>query len=173
MATEEKLNAVYDTMRSGLFIVTSAYRKRLAGCTCLWATRVSFDPPLMAVYLTPGRFTCETIQKSKRFAVHALGEDGLPLARRFGLTSSRDADKFEGQPWHAGHNGVPLLDEAISIVECRLAAVEQQGDHQLLLGEVVDAAIQREGAQLIYDPQAFYAFSLGQREAAMGMGESG
>jgi flavin reductase (DIM6/NTAB) family NADH-FMN oxidoreductase RutF len=157
MLAEAKLNAVYDTMRSGLFVVTSAYRKRLAGCTCLWVTRVSFNPALVAVYLAPSRFTCQTIEKGKRFVLQALAEDGLPLARRFGLSSSRDVDKFAGLEWQPGINGIPLLAGAVSLLQCRLATVEVQGDHHLLLGEVLDAAIQHDVPQLVYDPRAFYS----------------
>lgn len=172
MLADEKLNAVYDSMRSGLFIVTSSYRKRPAGCTCLWVTRTSFNPPLLAVYLSPGRFTCETILKSKRFALHAVAEDGMALARRFGLSSQRDGDKFADVKWREGRNSVPLLGDALSVIECRLATSQTLGDHSLLLGEVVDAAIQRQdAAQLIYDPHSFYALGEERREPLLG--ESG
>lgn len=168
MFAEEKLNAVYDSMRSGLFIVTSAYRKRLAGCTCLWITRVSFNPPLLAINLDPTRFTCETILKSKRFALQAVAGDGMALARRFGLSSQRDGDKFDGVSWHEGRGGVPLLDDAASVIECRVATTQQLGDHTLLLGEVVDSAIQRDTQQLIYDPHEFYAVHEERFEAQLG-----
>jgi flavin reductase (DIM6/NTAB) family NADH-FMN oxidoreductase RutF len=165
MAAEEKLNAIYDSMRSGLYIVTSVWRKRLSGCTCLWVTRVSFDPSLIAVYLSPSRFTCETIERGKRFALHTIADDSLDLARRFGLSSSRDVDKFEGAAWEPGRGGVPILSYAAAVLECKLAGVEPQGDHHLLLGEVVDGAILRDVPQLIYDPLSFY--ELGEVRAEM------
>jgi 3-hydroxy-9,10-secoandrosta-1,3,5(10)-triene-9,17-dione monooxygenase reductase component len=164
----EKLNAVYDTMRAGLFIVTSAWRKRLAGCTCLWVTRVSFNPQLVAIYLSPARHTCETIERSKRFVLHSLADDSLELARRFGLLSGRETDKFSGVAWTPGGGGVPVLAQAAAVLECRLAGVEPQGDHHLLLGEVLRGAVQRELPHLIYDPHTFYAVGTPQAEASLG-----
>jgi flavin reductase (DIM6/NTAB) family NADH-FMN oxidoreductase RutF len=159
-------------MRSGLFIVTSAYRKRTAGCTCLWTTRVSFEPGLIAVFLSPSRFTCQTIQKSKRFVLHTLADDSLDLARRFGLTSSRDTDKFASTPHSLNRTGIPVLEQAMSWLECRLAGVEPQGDHHLLLGEVVGGAVQRDTPQMIYNPQTFYSAGEPHREEMLG-GSSG
>ena len=173
MATEEKLNAVYDSMRAGLFIVTSAYRRRPVGCTCLWVSRVSFEPGLVAVFLAPSRFTCQTIQKSKRFVLHTLGEDCLDLARRFGLTSSRDTDKFATAAHTVTRTGIPVLEQAASWLECRLATVEPQGDHYLLLGEVVNGAVQRDTPHMIYNPHTFYLAGEPRREELLGGSTSG
>jgi flavin reductase (DIM6/NTAB) family NADH-FMN oxidoreductase RutF len=171
MITAEKLNQVYDKMRSGLFIVTSSYRKHNAGCTCLWVTRSSFNPPLLALYLAPTRHTCEVILKSKRFALHTVPEGGVALARRFGLSSQRDGDKFEGVDWTPGLNNVPLLNDAGSVIECRLATFQNLGDHSLLLGEVLSAQIQHDIAQLMYDPESFY--NIGEERREIQMGEAG
>jgi 3-hydroxy-9,10-secoandrosta-1,3,5(10)-triene-9,17-dione monooxygenase reductase component len=172
VAKEEKLNAVYDSMRSGLFIITSAYRRKPAGCTCLWVTRVSFDPGLVAVFLAPSRHTCQTIEKGKRFVLHTLAEDCLDLARRFGLTSSRDTDKFALAQHELTRTGIPILGQAVSWLECRLASVEPQGDHHLLLGEVVNGALQREAPQMIYNPNTFYSAGEPRREEMLGSGSA-
>jgi 3-hydroxy-9,10-secoandrosta-1,3,5(10)-triene-9,17-dione monooxygenase reductase component len=171
MAADEKLNAIYDSMRSGLYIVTSAWRKRVSGCTCLWVSRVSFDPSLIAIHLSPSRYTCETIERGKRFALHTVADDSVDLARRFGLTSSRDVDKFEGTAWEPGRGAVPILSYCATVLQCKLAGVEPQGDHHLLLGEVVDGTILREVPQLIYDPRTFY--ELGEVRAEEMVGGSG
>ncbi len=41
---DEQLVSVFDTMRSGVYIVTSAYRRKPAGCTAVWVCRASFKP---------------------------------------------------------------------------------------------------------------------------------
>jgi flavin reductase (DIM6/NTAB) family NADH-FMN oxidoreductase RutF len=123
---------------------------------------------LIAVFLSPTRFTCQTIQKSKRFVLHTVGEDGLDLARRFGLTSSRDTDKFASAPHVLSRSGIPVLEQAVSWLDCRLAGVEPQGDHHLLLGEVVGGAVQRDVHQMIYNPQTFYLAGEPHREEMLG-----
>src|SRR6185436_13489210 len=85
-----------ETVRSGLYIVTSAYRRVVAGCTCVWVTRAAFMPPVMGVCLAPTRQTFEAASAGGRFCINVLGEGSLELARRFGFQTGYDADKFAG-----------------------------------------------------------------------------
>jgi flavin reductase (DIM6/NTAB) family NADH-FMN oxidoreductase RutF len=143
-------------MRSGLYIVTSAYRATLAGCTCVWVTRSSFSPLLLSVCLAPTRHTFGIVEQSKRFCINVLGEDGLELARKFGFTTGMKEQKFEGVEHHRGTSGAPVLDAALSYLDCKVVAITAIGDHRLVVGELVDAAVQHEGEPLIYDPETFY-----------------
>jgi flavin reductase (DIM6/NTAB) family NADH-FMN oxidoreductase RutF len=145
-----------ETLRSGLFIVTSSHRNLLAGCTCVWVSRSSFSPPLMLVCLAPSRHTLGVIEQSKSFCINILGEGSLDLARKFGMVSGHAGNKFDSVAFHRGPNGSPILDEAISFLECKLATVTPIGDHRLVVGELVDGAVQHEREPLIYDPRMFY-----------------
>jgi flavin reductase (DIM6/NTAB) family NADH-FMN oxidoreductase RutF len=156
VAKLEQFVHAMEKMRSGLYIVTSAYRAQLAGCTCVWVTRSSFIPPLVSVCLAPGRYTLGIVEQGKRFCVNVLGEGSRELARRFGFTSGLKVKKFEGVAYHRGAGGSPILDEALSYLDCRLSAVFPVGDHRLVVGELVDAAVQHEGVPMIYDPETFY-----------------
>ncbi|MCB1220573.1 MAG: flavin reductase [Planctomycetales bacterium] len=148
------MTQVFDTMRSGLAIVTTAYRRKPAGCTTTWISRVSFEPPLVAVFLSPQRGTLEMIRKGKRFAINFLAEDGLALARQFGFSSG--ADKFADVQYETGQTGAPILRAAVSYLDCRLERIEKFGDHEMVLGKVQHAAIQRPDAPAVYDPATFF-----------------
>ena len=156
MAVKQDLTEVFDTMRSGLAIVTSAYRRKPAGCTCTWISRVSFDPPLVAVFLAPGRNTLETVRKGKRFAINILGDESLDLARRFGIDSSAELDKFNSLQYVTGESGAPILRDAVSYLDCRLESITSIGDHEMVLGRVQDAAVQRPDRPALYDPETFF-----------------
>ncbi|MCH7472676.1 flavin reductase [bacterium] len=156
MAENEKISQALETMRSGIYIVTSAYRNQPAGCTCVWVSRVSFEPPLIAAVLAPGRHTLQTIERGKRLCVNVLGESSLELARKFGFTSGKESKKFTGVKHHRGASGSPVLNEAVSYLDCALQDILDLGDHRLVLGKVVDAAIQRSGQPYVYAPESFY-----------------
>jgi len=156
MAQKQDLTDVFDTMRSGLAIVTTAYRRKPAGCTCTWISRVSFDPPLVAVFLAPGRNTLEMVRKGKRFAINILGEDSLELARSFGFSSSGELDKFSSLQYVIGVSGAPILRDAVSYLDCRLESITRIGDHEMVLGRVQDAAVQRPDRPAIYEPETFF-----------------
>jgi flavin reductase (DIM6/NTAB) family NADH-FMN oxidoreductase RutF len=145
-----------EKMRSGLYIVTSAYRGTLAGCTCVWVTRSSFAPPLLSVCLAPTRHTFSIIEQGKRFCINVLGADDTGLARKFGFTSGNKEKKFDGVAHHRGVTGSPVLDSALSYLDCKVTTITPIGDHRLVVGELVDAAVQHEGSPLVYDPETFY-----------------
>jgi flavin reductase (DIM6/NTAB) family NADH-FMN oxidoreductase RutF len=152
----EKFAQSLEKMRSGLYIVTSAYRGTLAGCTCVWVTRSSFAPPLLSVCLAPARHTFGIIELGQRFCVNVLGSDATELARKFGFTSGAKEKKFDGVAFHRSANGSPVLDDALSYLDCKLVSIAPIGDHRLVVGELVEAAVQREGSPLVYDPETFY-----------------
>jgi flavin reductase (DIM6/NTAB) family NADH-FMN oxidoreductase RutF len=148
--------AAFDRMVSGVYIITSAYRQKPAGCTVVWASRAAFSPPLMAVYMADGFHTIETIEKGKRFCLNVLGESLMELARYFGTASGHTEDKFQDVQYHTGTSGSPVLAQALGYIDCKLERIIPLGDHQLVLGEVVDAAVMNAGPPLIYDPETFY-----------------
>jgi flavin reductase (DIM6/NTAB) family NADH-FMN oxidoreductase RutF len=171
MADNAELTKAFDTMRSGLAIVTTAYRRKPAGCTCTWISRVSFDPPLVAVFLSPQRSTLEMIRRGKRFAINILGEDTMAIARRFGFESGPEADKFDGVEYATGESGSPILRAAVSYLDCRLESITSFGDHEMVLGRVQGAAVQRPERPAIYDPETFFVDGVqesGANEASHG-----
>lgn len=156
LAAVEKFAHSLEKMRSGLYIVTSAYRGTLAGCTCVWVTRSSFAPPLLSVCLAPTRHTLSIIEQSKCFCINVLGLGDTDLARKFGFTSGNKENKFEGMAYRRGETGSPILEAALSYLDCNVVTVAPVGDHRLVVGELVDAAVQHEGEPLVYDPETFY-----------------
>jgi flavin reductase (DIM6/NTAB) family NADH-FMN oxidoreductase RutF len=146
-----------ETVRSGLYVVTSQHNNELAGCTCVWVSRVSFQPPLMGVVLSPMRFTYRTIEASKRFCINVLGESGIELARRFGFHNGPPGSKFAGVGYKLTDNGSPLLDAAVSWFDCRLAESLPIGDHKLMVGEVLSSGVQRTEQAAVYVSESFFA----------------
>jgi 3-hydroxy-9,10-secoandrosta-1,3,5(10)-triene-9,17-dione monooxygenase reductase component len=145
-----------ELLRSGVYIVTSAYRNQPAGCTCVWVTRVSFAPPLMAVLLDPGRHTLKTIEHGRRFCINVLGERSVSLARNFGFTSGHDQKKFEYAAYTKSPLGSPVLAEAISWIDCALEGIETVGDHRMVTGSIRESQIVSDEEPLIYNPRTFY-----------------
>ncbi len=156
LAQMEQFAQALEKMRSGIYIVTSAHRGALAGCTCVWVTRASFAPPLLSVCLAPARHTLSIIEQSQHFCINVLASDGVELARKFGFTTGTKDKKFDGVVFHRSANGSPVLDSALSYLDCKLVTITPVGDHRLVVGELVEAAVQREGAPLVYDPESFY-----------------
>jgi flavin reductase (DIM6/NTAB) family NADH-FMN oxidoreductase RutF len=73
--------------------------------------------------------------------VNVLKQGQLELARRFGTRSGRSEDKLQGVRWKPGRTGVPILEEALAYFDCELTGRHRAGDHELVLGRVVDGKL--------------------------------
>jgi flavin reductase (DIM6/NTAB) family NADH-FMN oxidoreductase RutF len=57
------------------------------------------------------------------------------------LFSTRGAERFGGPHWTDTASGHPVLADALSWLDCRIAAVQPAGDHELVLARAVDGAV--------------------------------
>lgn len=131
---------------SGVTVVTTEHEGRLFGLTVASFASLSLHPPLVLVCIEKSVKSHDAIAGSGRFGVSILGEDQADLSNRF---ASRAEDKFAGVGLRTGELGVPLLENALTTLECRLHETLPGGDHSIFVGEVMTAQT-REGAPLVY-----------------------
>jgi flavin reductase (DIM6/NTAB) family NADH-FMN oxidoreductase RutF len=114
--------------------------------TAAWVMQASFEPLFLAVSINPGNASYELLHATGGFTVNVLKQGQLELARRLGTRAGRDEDKLAGIRWHRGRLGSPILDDAMAYFECELMGRTRAGDHELVLGRVVDGKILDQGA---------------------------
>jgi flavin reductase (DIM6/NTAB) family NADH-FMN oxidoreductase RutF len=133
---------IFDRVDRAVWIVTSADGDRRAGLVATFVTPASIVPELPRVLLglDKSHETCRLVEASAALAVHLLDESQLELVWRFGLQSSRDADKFADLAIHTAATGSPILAQALAWIDCRVEARLDIGDRIVYLGEVVDTA---------------------------------
>ena len=131
---------------SGVTVVTTASTGELYGMTVSSFSSLSLNPPLVLICIDKSVPSHDMIRDSGRFVVNILAERQEHLSRRFATTAN---DKFKGVAWHSGQLGLPVLDNTLAAIECRLRDALDGGDHTIFVGEVVDAEV-REGAPLLY-----------------------
>ena len=68
-----------------------------------------------------------------------LAPDVAPLIRATCLSDG----KISGQPFHKSVTGAPILSEAPGAIECRVISIVEQGDHHIVVGEVVEAHLHK------------------------------
>lgn len=128
-----------------------------------WVMQVSFKPRLVCVAIENDARTLRFIRETGAFSVNLLHEkDGEYIARRVVMPSESKKvkgrpdemqglvfNKLEGIPYGIHDNGCPVLDEALGWFTCGLVAEFTTGDHTLVIGEVTDGDVLREGEMLI------------------------
>ena len=123
------------------------------GITANWVSQASFDPPIVVVAVESTSKMIEMIRDAHHFAISVFHEGQRDLADKLGRGggSAGASPKLKGIKTKPGPiSGAPVLAEALGWVECRVVATLPSGDHTLVLGEVVEASVEREGKGLKY-----------------------
>ena len=92
--------------------------------------------------------------------VHGPGD---PVDRQF--VTGRGA-KFDGVSWRPGPLGAPVLDDAVSWIECTFYDIRPGGDHLIVLGEVQEMAVERSTLPLLFFQGGYGRFTPGSLAAA-------
>jgi flavin reductase (DIM6/NTAB) family NADH-FMN oxidoreductase RutF len=133
---------------TGVAIVATLTRSgRPCGLTANAIAAVSLSPPLVLACVERGADSHDALRAAGIFSINVLGDASESVARRF--AGEDGTSKFEGVPYHAESSGVPVLDEALAWVDCRVHAEYDGGDHTIFVGEVL-AAGARHGEPLLY-----------------------
>lgn len=122
-------------------LITCAHRGRVNIMTSS-TLPVSFKPPLLAVSVSPRRFSYELIKAQGEFVINVPTSKLLDKVVLCGYTTGRDVDKFRQlglTPGKAKAVDVPIVEECIAHLECKVFKEVEAGDHCLFIGEVVAA----------------------------------
>jgi flavin reductase (DIM6/NTAB) family NADH-FMN oxidoreductase RutF len=122
-------------------------------------TSVSLDPPLVGFLPMTTSDRWQAIEATGSFCVNVLGHEQADLCWQFAKSSV--ADPFEGVAWHPSPiTGSPILDGAIAWIDCSIEQVVEAGDHQFVMGRVLE--LENVAAELDPIPLLFYRGKVGK-----------
>src|SRR5262245_58305002 len=128
----------------GIYVLTSDDGKgNISAATVNWVTQTAFAPPLMVVGVKTDSGTYQTVKTAQTFALNMLGKDQKSLAFTFFRPADVSDGKLSGQSFRKGTTGAPILIDAVGAVECRVVSMVEQGDHHIVVGEVIDAHLSK------------------------------
>ncbi|MFN8533104.1 MAG: flavin reductase family protein [Dehalococcoidia bacterium] len=133
---------------SGVTVITAFDEGRLHGATASAFCSLSLDPALVLVCLDLKSNTKNLIDRSGLFGVNILADVQRWHSDLFAKKSVSDADLARVTHRHSEH-GMPILDDTIAYLECRVERKYPGGDHEIYIGEVLDGGL-RAGRPLIY-----------------------
>ena len=105
-----------------------------------WLTQVSFTPRLMALGLAKKAYSHGLVEKGRVFGVNIL-------IKYFTKSREKKPDKVEQAEYSLSPTvGVPIVEGAAAILEIRVEAIiDVGGDHDVVIGEVVNAQVYKPG----------------------------
>lgn len=147
---------VMSRFATGVSIVSGIDDGRPVGFTCQSFVSLSLDPPFVAVAPARTSTSWPRIARSGSFCVNVLHEDQAALCQGFAVSGG---PKFGGVDWRpAPGTGSPVIEGSLAWVDCRVELVHDAGDHELILGRVLDLGV-GEGSPLLFFRSQFATLS--------------
>ncbi len=138
--------------------------------TLAWAMPTSHSPPLVAVSISPRRYSYALIEETEEFVVNIPGMNIVKQTLFCGRVSGRDCDKFKDlglTPMAARKVKPPIIKECVAHLECRLRSQFTTGDHTIFVGEVVEAYADKEAFKQGYNLERVrLVYHVGENEFA-------
>ncbi|GAA3527426.1 flavin reductase family protein [Amycolatopsis ultiminotia] len=133
---------------TGVAVITGVDDAGPTGLLVQSLASVSLDPPLVLFCPQKTSRSWPRIVGTGRFGANILSEGQRHLCDTFATSGE---DKFHGVRWHPSRTGTPMLDGQLAYVECRIEAVHDAGDHEIVLGRVTDLSeSELDGPLLFY-----------------------
>jgi flavin reductase (DIM6/NTAB) family NADH-FMN oxidoreductase RutF len=148
---------------SGVTVVAVSGRHGPMGFTATGFTSVSLSPPLVLVCLAKDASVYDAIIEAEAFGVSILDADQEGVARRF---AQHQIDRFEGVARRSAKGTeVPLIEGALAHLECRRHALQEVGDHTVVIGAVV-SGFAGSGRPLVHYGRRFGTFAAHELDPA-------
>jgi flavin reductase (DIM6/NTAB) family NADH-FMN oxidoreductase RutF len=150
------LRSALGCFATGVTVITAVDAEGPFGITANSFASVSLDPAL--VLWSPAKSSTRFARFTavSHYTIHVLGLEQGELSRRF----TKGGAAFDGLDHHFNPEGAPVIPGTLARFECRQWAVQDAGDHAIIIGQVLRAA-HREGDPLGFARGQFGHFTPG------------
>ena len=138
----------------GLYVLTANENGKDNGCIINTAMQVTSEPCQIAICVNKNNYTCEMIQRTKKFNLSILAEGvSFDTFKNFGFQSGKTIDKFTNfSATKRTPNGILYITENTNAYMS--AWVKQEvdlGTHVMFIAQLVDAEVLSDKPTVTYD----------------------
>lgn len=144
-----------NNINCGLFVLTASQNDKQTGCIINTAMQVTSTPLQIAVTVNKTNYTTEVIKNTGLFNISCIDESAdFSLFKRFGFSSGRDVDKFDGfTDYKKASNGINYIDKSVNAyLSCEVVNSVDVGTHYMFVALVTDGEVLSE------NPSASYSY---------------
>lgn len=132
------LRLAMGNLPTGVSVVTTTQNGHHRAMTANSFTSVSLDPALVLICVDRRGGFAEGVHQAGVWGVSLLPDHAVEIARRMAQPGRPLAGQLSDTAHHVGPAvGVALLDVAVMTFECRTRSVHTEGDHDIVVGEVL------------------------------------
>jgi flavin reductase (DIM6/NTAB) family NADH-FMN oxidoreductase RutF len=129
-------------IENGLYLVGCASGDQKNVFLASWLSQCSFEPPLVMMGLKRGSMSHGLIRESGGFVVNVPSSEQKDLVQRFFKHGDVEDGKIHGESFQVSKRfAAPILQVTPAWFEVKIVEVFEKGDHDVVVGEVVDAGV--------------------------------
>ncbi|MBX5163097.1 MULTISPECIES: flavin reductase family protein [unclassified Rhizobium] len=137
-------------------VITVGIGDDRTGFTATSVSSLSADVPSVIVSVNRGSSSWPALQRHRHFCVNMLAHDQQSVAQSFsGYGGRSGVRRYEGAAWSAISTGAPMLDGALTALDCELDEAVPMHSHAILIGRVRAITLRRGAEPLLYWNGAF------------------
>ena len=146
--SDDKIKDALRMMPYGFYAFTTKTDSDANAMVANWVSQMSYAPRLIAVGIQKSCYSRGLLAVGGAFGLNIfLQADSDAI---MGVTSGRakKPEKMDAADYSAGsQTGVPVLAGAAAYIECKVTQIiDVGGDHDIIVGEAVNADVIKEGA---------------------------
>lgn len=149
------VNNALEKLSYGLFVLTANEGGKDNGCIINTAIQSSSSPKTVTFCVSNANYTKEMIEKSGLFSLSVISQSAdFELFRRFGFSSGKEVDKFDGfSDCRRDENGLLYITRGTNAyLSAKVIHTQSIGSHTLFVGEILSSAVLNDS------PSATYAY---------------
>lgn len=124
------------------------------GMTANSFASVSLDPPLISVCVDHRARLLPLLKEKQRFGVNVLKQSQQALSEFFaGIEQDESVRKRLGISFEWTQEKIPLLENVLCQLSCKLSGLHVAGDHTIVIAEVESAKLSKGEPLLFYRGQ--------------------
>ncbi len=140
------LRDAFGRFATGVTVVTCQTDIGPVGITANSFTSLSLTPPLVLWAPDKSSRRFPLFKTAKHFAIHVLAHDQADIC----WSIAKDMHGLAKEPLSFNGEGVPLLGGCLARFECVQHAIHDGGDHEIVVGRVLRAALSEDGDSLAF-----------------------
>ncbi len=144
----EQFKTVMSRFPTGVCVITCKDNAgNNLGITVNSFNSVSLNPPLILWSINKNTHSADVFTHAENFVVNILADNQSAISNQF---ASRIEDRFNNIEYHSGINNMPILNGVSAYLQCKKWQVYDGGDHDIIIGEVVDSHTNEDKNSIVY-----------------------
>ncbi len=151
LITDTEFKLAMRHLAGAVSVITVGDGQDRTGFTATSVSSFSGEPPSVIVSVNRASSSWPVLQRYGCFCVNVLAADQRQVAQSFaGLDGRKGVERYSGAGWYRLKTGAPVLENALTVLDCELETAFHHHSHAILIGHIRAIEIRNGIGPLLY-----------------------